>query len=65
VIPFQYHHYARLVVNEHIAAGEAAARRRLDRSASSESKPMLCFTLSYGRYVLTALSTVAFKLAAN
>jgi hypothetical protein len=26
---------------------------------------MLRFTLSYARYVLTALSTVAFKLAAN
>ena len=26
---------------------------------------MLRYTLSYARYVLTALSTVAFKLAAN
>jgi len=31
----------------------------------TETRHMFRYTLSYARYVLTALSTVAFKLAAN
>jgi hypothetical protein len=30
-----------------------------------ENQPMFRYTLTYARYVLTALSTIGFKLAAN
>jgi hypothetical protein len=70
VIPMDYNRYAREIAQEGIQAGQAAARREWSNSARAQlnarrADHMFRFTISYARYVLTALSTGAFKLAAN